>query len=112
MLQSLAIPIARSVINFTTRADVEQNDDHLLEKEILQCVGQRVMLSCNLWVKAGLVNGALGVIIQIVYTLGFTPHKLPTYVVVEFDNYIGPPWGQSQPKHINPPQDGLGIDYP
>ena len=76
MLQSLAMPIARSVVDFTTRADVEQNDDHLLEKEILQCVGQRVMLSCNLWVKARLVNGTLGVIIQIVYTPVFSPPKL------------------------------------
>ena len=58
------------------------------------------MLSCNLWVKVGLVNGALRVIIQIVYTPGFIPPKLPAYGVVEFYNYIGPPWDQSQPKHI------------
>ena len=58
------------------------------------------MLSCNLWVKVGLVNGALRVIIQIVYTPGFIPPKFPAYVVVEFDNYIGPPCDQSQPKNI------------
>ena len=34
------------------------------------------------------------------YTLGSIPHKLPPYVVVTLDNYIGPPWDQSQPKHI------------
>ena len=39
-------------------------------------------------------------IIQIVYTPGFIPPKLPTYVVMEFYNYIGPPWDQCQPKHI------------
>ena len=58
------------------------------------------MLSCNLWVKAVLVNGALRVIVQIVYTPGFSTPKLPSYVVMEFDNYIGPPWDQCQLKHI------------
>ena len=58
------------------------------------------MLSCNLWVIARLGNVALGVIIQIVYTPRFSPPKFPVYVVMEFDNYIGPPWDQCQPKHI------------
>ena len=57
------------------------------------------MLSCNLWVKARLGNAALEVIIQIVYTPRFSPPKFLAYVAVEFDNYIGPPWDQSQPKH-------------
>ena len=26
--------------------------------------------------------------------------QLPAYVVMEFDNYIGLPWDQSNPKHI------------
>ena len=37
---------------------------------------------------------------QIVYTHGSSHHKLPVYVVMAFDNYIGSPWDQSQPKHI------------
>ena len=32
MLQSLAMPIARFVTDFTTRADAEQDDDHQLKK--------------------------------------------------------------------------------
>ena len=35
------------------------------------------MSSCNLWVKAGLVNDTIEVIIQIVYTPRFSPPKLP-----------------------------------
>ena len=58
------------------------------------------MLSCNLWVQSGIVNGALGVVIHIVYTPRFSPPKFLAYVAVEFDNYIGPPWDQCQPKHI------------
>ena len=58
------------------------------------------MLTCNLWVQSGLVNGALRVVIQIVYRPGSNPPQLQAYVVVEFDNYIGLPWDQSNPKHI------------
>ena len=39
-------------------------------------------------------------IIQIIYTPRFSHPKLLAYVVMEFDNYIGPPWDQCQPKHI------------
>ena len=39
-------------------------------------------------------------VIQIVYKPGSNHPQLPAYVVVEFDNYIGLPWDQSNPKHI------------
>ena len=39
-------------------------------------------------------------IMQIIYTLGSISPKLLPYVVPTFDNYIGLPWDQSQPKHI------------
>ena len=100
MLQSLAMPIARFIADFTKRSDVEHEDDHQLDQEILLCVGQRVMLTCSLLVQSELVNGALGVVIQIVYRPGSNPPQSPAYVVVEFDNYIGFPWDQSNPKHI------------
>ena len=35
-----------------------------------------------------------------VYRPGSNPPQLPAYVVVEFDNYIGLPWDQSNSKHI------------
>lgn len=61
------------------------------------------MLSCKLWIQSRLVNGALGVVMQIIYTLGSIPPKLPPYVVVTLGNYIGPPWDQYQPKHLSIP---------
>jgi ATP-dependent DNA helicase PIF1 len=100
MLQSLNMPIARSVAELLGASEAHQQDDDQLEKHVLLCIGQRVMLSCNLWVQAGLVNGALGVVMQIVYTPGSSPPNFPTYVVVAFDKYIGPPWDQTQPKHV------------
>jgi hypothetical protein len=37
---------------------------------------------------------------EIAYTLGSTPSKFPTYIVVAFDKYVGPQWDQTQPNHV------------
>lgn len=49
----------------------------------------RVMLIANLWVEAGLVNGALGIVVSICYN-NSTPPDLPLAVMVRFDHYSGP----------------------
>jgi hypothetical protein len=100
MLQSLNMSIAQSVAKLLGASEEHQHDDDPLEKHVLLCIGQRVMLSCNLWVQAGLVNGALKVVMQIVYASGSNPPNAPTYVLVAFDKYIGPFKDQSQPKHV------------
>ena len=48
----------------------------------------RVMLIANLWVEAGLVNGALGTVASICYH-NSTPPDLPLAVMVRFDHYSG-----------------------
>ena len=48
----------------------------------------RVMLIANLWVEAGLVNGALGTVVSICYH-NSTPPDLPLAVMVRFDHYSG-----------------------
>ena len=60
-----------------------------LEPVIHLSVGARVMLITNLWVEVGLVNGAVGTVISIVYETGGPP-DLPLAVLVKFDNYTGP----------------------
>ena len=50
----------------------------------------RVMLSSNLWVDMGLVNGAMGTIQAICYKTGQAPPSLPVAVTVLFDHYSGP----------------------
>ena len=50
----------------------------------------RVMLSSNLWVDMGLVNGAMGTIQAICYKTGQAPPALPVAVTVLFDHYSGP----------------------
>jgi ATP-dependent DNA helicase PIF1 len=49
-------------------------------------------MTSNLWVEAGLVNGALGTIKKIFYYHGLRPPQLPIYTNVSFHNYIGIPW--------------------
>ena len=58
------------------------------------------MLTSNLWTDARLVNGALGVIQQIVYNPGSSPLEPPTYVLIKFDNYVGVPWDESLPQVV------------
>lgn len=62
-----------------------QNDE--LDVELLIEKDARVMLTSNLWIELGLVNGALGYIWNIIYKLGSAPPDPPSYVMVEFDNY-------------------------
>ena len=47
------------------------------------------MLIANLWVEAGLVNGAVGTVTSICYE-NASPPDLPLAVMVKFDNYSGP----------------------
>ena len=51
----------------------------------------RVMLVSNLWIEAGLINGALGTVKDIVFDEKEQGQDaLPKYVMVEFDSYSGP----------------------
>ena len=64
------------------------------------CVDAKVALEnrnfCPIW---GLHNGACGIVREIVYAKGCSPHTgdFPLYVVVEFPQYCGPPWDTSNP---------------
>ncbi|KAH9316675.1 hypothetical protein KI387_025302, partial [Taxus chinensis] len=93
-------PITRSVAEYTRRSGLEDADDDQLENEVLLCIGQRVMLLCNLCVEVGLVNGSIGTIQDIIYTAGSKPPSLPMSVIVRFDNYTGPAWDTINPKSI------------
>ena len=59
--------------------------------EAVTCLADtaRVMLTSNLWVEFGLVNGAMGTVESICYQTGGPP-SLPTAIMVRFDKYSGP----------------------
>ena len=48
------------------------------------------MLTANLWIEVGLVNGAVGTAVAICYGDGQSPPELPIAVTVKFDSYMGP----------------------
>ena len=50
----------------------------------------RVMLTANIWVEVGLVNGAMGTVQAICYDNDQSPPNFPIAVTVHFDSYCGP----------------------
>ncbi len=48
------------------------------------------MLTANLLVDTGLVNGAMGTVVGICYDNDESPPSLPLVVTVKFDSYVGP----------------------
>ena len=61
-----------------------------LESIICLAHNARVMLTSNLWVDMGLVNGAMGTVVAVCYRNGESPPNLPIAVTVRFDSYSGP----------------------
>ncbi|XP_057847781.2 uncharacterized protein LOC131057655 [Cryptomeria japonica] len=100
MLLSMAKPIALSTTEQLRGFTCSNPDEEQLESKILLCIGQEVMLSTNLWVETGLVNGAPGQVKEIVYNGGEIPPEFPLFVVVQFKNYIGLVWDHNNPKNI------------
>jgi len=58
------------------------------------------MLTCNLWVEAGLVNGALGFVKDIFYQPTFKPPLLPMFTTIVFNKYVGVPFDASNPNIV------------
>ena len=66
------------------------------------CRGARVALDRNIWDNIGLYNGAMGTVIDIRFEHKNSPLQgdLPKYVIVDFDEYKGPPWDESNPSYL------------
>jgi len=71
---------------------MDADDFRGMESELLVCEGARVLLTQNLWVEAGLMNGALGVVRGYMWPEGGNPYserselRTPLCVFVEFDS--------------------------
>ena len=91
-LRACGQPIATiKAVHTGPQASKASSDDASgLEAIICLAVGARVMLSANLWVNMGLVNGAMGTVKAICYCAGSAPPNLPVAVTVRFDMYSGP----------------------
>ena len=90
-LRSLNRPVAKILAEHTGGKEAKKANSDMakgLEAELLISKGSRIMLTANLWTEAGLVNGALGTIVDIVFDENGPP-SLPTAVFVNFDTYEG-----------------------
>ena len=91
-LHSCGQPVAtiKAVHTGANASKASPDDAGGLQPVICLAVGARVMLSSNLWVDMGLVNGAMGTIKAICYGNDGSPPNLPVAVTVTFDSYSGP----------------------
>ena len=74
-----------------------------LDMELLLSKDARVMLTSNLWIETGLVNGALGYVQNIVYRPRSAPPLPPSYVLVDFDTYSGIPFDDHHLQRVSFP---------
>jgi len=91
-LQSSGQPIATIKAIHTGPNAIKASPDEASGLDPCVCLAHaaRVMLTANLWVAKGLVNGAMGTIKAICYSNGNAPPQLPIAVMVRFDSYSGP----------------------
>jgi ATP-dependent DNA helicase PIF1 len=86
-------PILKIRSTHTGRGAEGANDDEAdgLDPELCICLGARVMLTDNIWVENGLVNGLIGTVRDVVWNQSQDPTKdMPTAIMVEVDDYEGP----------------------
>ena len=75
MLKSLTTPISWCIYESTWQKKLSDGDDYQLGHEMVLFNGQDVLLTCNLWVEVGLVNGALGTVQRTFYSHGSKPRE-------------------------------------
>ena len=71
-----------------------------LEPVVFLAKGAKVMLTMNLWSSVGLCNGATGTVIDFIFEGNHRPPDLPVAVIVQFDNYRGPSFDDTQPSYV------------
>jgi len=104
-LELLNVPVAKLLAVHTGGNEAKRaNSDvaHGLEAKLLLARGSRVMLTSNLWTDAGLVNGAIGTVQDILFREDQEPPSLPVAVFVSFDNYEGPTIVNLEGKRVIP----------
>lgn len=104
MLRSLNRPVAKIIAVHTGGKEARKATSDAakgLETEVLLAKGARVMLTANVWTQAGLVNGAMGTIQDILFE-NEGPTSLPVAVFVSFDKYEGPTISNSEGVKVVP----------
>ena len=68
--------------------------------ELVVSKDSAVRLTSNFWTKAGLTNGAKGIVKGIIYAPNTKPPALPICLIVAFDKYYGPSFIESIPNSV------------
>jgi ATP-dependent DNA helicase PIF1 len=92
-LRSLNVPVAKILAVHTGGSEAKKADPDTvrgLEAQVLLARGARIMLTANLWIEAGLVNGSMGTVQDILFKEDQGPPFLPIAVLISFENYKGP----------------------
>ena len=86
------------------------DDEVGLLKALVLLIGARVILRSNLSVEAGMVNGMVGTVIDILYAPGTAPPNPPLGVVVAVPacKYRGPAWNGNVARDFEPGMDENG----
>ena len=90
-IKDLGVPIVCIEAEYTGRGHaVSTANAGGLESRTYLAVGARVLLTKSTWQQAGLCNGAVGIVVDIVYDQESPPPKLPLTVIVDFgESYTG-----------------------
>ena len=87
--------------NNETALKLSSDEMGSLMPQLLLSQGAKALLTRNLWTEAGLCNGAIGIVKDIVYMARCSPPALPVAVIVQFDdNYIGPSISEDLPRCV------------
>ncbi len=91
-MRQLGNPIAKIVAKHscTIARRAKAKDARGLWHTLYLSKDSKVRLTENLWTEAGLYNGAIGTIYDIIYAADCSPPEIPAVVLVKFPNYTGP----------------------
>jgi ATP-dependent DNA helicase PIF1 len=96
-----AICTINAVHNNKTASKLTSDHYQNLENTIQICRGARVMVTANLWVDRGIMNGAFGTVRHIIYDSNSVENNMPNAIVLEMDqNYTGPSVPGLPERHI------------
>ena len=71
-----------------------------LDNSTIIAKNAQVYITTNIWKEAGVTNGTMCTVREIIYTNGKTPPELPTAVLVHIPDYKGPSYSESEPNIV------------
>jgi ATP-dependent exoDNAse (exonuclease V) alpha subunit len=93
-LTELKMPIVPIIAKNTPSSARNVDDENFygLTNDLFLCINSKIVLTTNEWTEMGLVNGAPGVIKDIIYpnTMNNLFETHPIAILIEFDKYNGP----------------------